>query len=180
MSYQTNRLTIVPMTIPFLESMLKGPDFFKASTSYTLPEPYTEFPDSIAYTIKSLQNAPSRSPWHSYALILISSSTYIGQAGFKSEPDDLGQVELGYEITLGYRLQGFAQEVIHFMLDIAFQSPGITAVTAHTLAEHNESNHLLIKNGFLYKGSLLDDDIKVWYWVLPKKAYQFKGLLAKI
>ncbi len=173
---KTARLSLMPVSVSFLESILKGPDIFKKNTSFELALPYTEFPESIPFTLESLSIQNPLSPWLTYAIILEESSTYIGQCGFKSIPDDDGEVEFGYEIARDFRRHGYAHEAIQALLEIAFNEPHCQTVIAHTLALKNESNHLLIKNGFLYQGTLIEENEKIWRWTLPKKVYFLRKL----
>ena len=174
----TPRLTLIPFTIPMLEAMKDGQESFFELTSYHLPQKFTEFPDSMDYTIDAAKKKEPEMPWTSYAIIFNSEQTYAGQCGFKSSPDQNGHVELGYEIAEKYRLKGLANEVIQALIDLAFDHSEINIIIAHTLAEKNISNHLLIKNGFVFTKSIEDEeDGKIWKWSLSRKAYQLRKLL---
>jgi ribosomal-protein-alanine N-acetyltransferase len=174
---RTPRLLLIPMSPEWMEAMREGGEKFKAVTGYFLPEPYTEFPeamDQIILHLKSLQTSP---PWLSYAVVRPSDATYIGQAGFKGKPDEAGVVEIGYEIAKGVRLQGYANEVIRHLIHRAFEHPEIMAILAHTLPLKNESNHLLIKNKFVFQTEIVEpEDGPVWQWILKKNAYRFARL----
>lgn len=174
----TDRLMLIPLTIPILESIIAGPEAFLRCTSFVLPAPYTEFPESMEYTINSILQNPPEMPWSSYAIILKSAQTYIGQCGFKSSPDANGFVELGYEIAREFRLQGYAGEAILVLIDTAFSYPQINSIIAHTLAEQNISNHLLVNHGFVFEKSIIDEeDGKIWKWVLNRKVYHWRKLI---
>lgn len=175
---KTGRLSLMPLTIPILESILKGPGSFLHLTSYQLPETFTEFPESMEYTINWMLKSTPQLPWTSYAIISDMARTYIGQCGFKSSPDENGQVELGYEIAKDFRLKGYATEVITALIDVAFANPQVKMIIAHTLALQNISNHLLIKHGFVFDKSLEDeDDGKIWKWTLNRQVYHWRKLM---
>jgi [ribosomal protein S5]-alanine N-acetyltransferase len=161
-----------------LEAIQDGHESFYSLTSYHLPQTYTEFPESMEYTINANKKEPPILPWTSYAIILKSQRKYIGQCGFKSSPDTDGQVELGYEIAEDYRLNGYANEVIVELIDIAFSHAIISSLLAHTLAEQNISNHLLIKHGFVFDKAIIDEeDGKIWKWVLSRNKYHLIKLM---
>ncbi|MEP7320588.1 MAG: GNAT family protein [Saprospiraceae bacterium] len=174
----TSRLTLIPFTIPMLESIKKGPESFFALTSFDLPLKFTEFPDSMDYTIAHFTKIRPEIPWTSYAIIFNAENTYAGQGGFKSSPDPEGNIELGYEIAEPFRLKGLANETIEALIDIAFGKQEINRIVAHTLAEQNISNHLLIKHGFVFEMALEDaEDGKIWKWTLSRSVYHLRKLM---
>lgn len=174
----TSRLTLIPFTIPMLEAIKKGPESFFTLTTFDLPLKFTEFPDSMDYTIAYFTKNQPVIPWTSYAIILNAENTYAGQGGFKSSPDHEGNIEMGYEIAEPFRLMGLANETIESLIDIAFSKQEIKRITAHTLAEKNISNHLLIKHGFVFEMALEDeDDGKIWKWSLSRSVYHLRKLM---
>lgn len=169
----TDRLKLIPLTAEWIEEMKSGPAPFKALTGYGLPSPYTEFPEAVDQIIMHLESSQSLAPWISYGVIKKDESMYIGQGGFKGEPNEEGVVEIGYEIAKDYRGRGFAHEIIQYLVGVAFNHPEVKTIMAHTLAAKNESNHLLIKNKFVYDKTIIDpDDGAVWQWILKRSAYQ--------
>ncbi len=177
---RTPRLLLIPMTPEWMETMKEGGEKFKFITGYSLPEPFTEFPEALDHIIIHLKTLQSSPPWISYAIVRPSDAVYIGQAGFKGNPDESGMVEIGYEIAKGFRLQGYAHEVIRHLIGEAFEHPEIKTILAHTLPLKNESNHLLIKNNFVFQREVVDpEDGPVWQWILKRNAYQFAGIQGK-
>ena len=176
----TKNLLLVPFTIPMLEAMIQGQESFFTLTSYHLPLRFTEFPESMEFSIDAIKKNEPMLPWTSYAIILKSENMYSGQCGFKSLPDANGQVELGYEIAEDYRLKGYANEVITALIDIAFSKTEINVIIAHTLPAKNISNHLLIKHGFIFDKSIIDEeDGKIWKWSLSRYQYHLKRLMGE-
>jgi RimJ/RimL family protein N-acetyltransferase len=177
--YQLNtpRLALLPLSLEWLEAMKMGREKFKSITGYKLPEPFTEFPESLDHSIQQLQSIQFTPPWISYAIVRPVDPVYIGQCGFKGYPDKGGCVEIGYEVAKEFRLQGYAHEVIRCLIREAFRHPEINTILAHTLPLKNESNHLLIKNHFVFQKEIEDpDDGLVWQWILKRAAYRFVGL----
>lgn len=173
----TERLRLIPLSPEWLEAMKTGPEKFKLLTGYSLPDPFTEFPESMDQIILHLKENPGPPPWLSYALIRPNDGVYIGQGGYKGPPTADGTVEIGYEIAKGYRSNGYANEVIRFLVREAFRHPEVRTIRAHTLPRRNESNHLLIKNKFVFQSLVVDpDDGPVWQWELKKDAYRFAVL----
>ncbi|MEO5581474.1 MAG: GNAT family protein [Saprospiraceae bacterium] len=164
-----------------LEALKKGPESFFKLTSFDLPLKFTEFPDSMDYTIAFHQKNQPEIPWTSYAIILNAENTYVGQSGFKSSPDHEGNIELGYEIAEPFRLKGLANETIEALIDTAFGRKEVNRILAHTLAEKNISNHLLIKHGFVFEKAMEDDqDGKIWKWTLSRNIYHLRKLMKEV
>ncbi|MEP7268185.1 MAG: GNAT family N-acetyltransferase [Saprospiraceae bacterium] len=174
----SSRLQLRSFSIDFLESLLKGPADLKSHFDLHLPDPFTEFPESISASIKHIQDSESNFPFLSYAIILKEENTFIGQCGFVNPPDISGAVEFGYEIAKDYRGRGFADESIKSLIQAAFINHDSNTIMAHTLAEKNASNHLLIKNGFVFEKSIADTkDGDIWKWFLTRKMHQFRQLM---
>ncbi|MDZ4708147.1 MAG: GNAT family N-acetyltransferase [Saprospiraceae bacterium] len=170
----TDRLVLLPLTAEWMEAMSAGTEKFQLFTGYHLPTPFTEFPEAIDSIILHLKTTQALPPWISYAIVNPLDSSYIGQAGFKGGPDQSGTVEIGYEIAEGFRLKGYADEVIRNLTRKAFEHKEIKIIMAHTLPVKNGSNHLLIKNKFVFQSAFMDpDDGMVWQWVLKRNAYLF-------
>lgn len=173
----TKNLNLLPLTPEWLEAMRMGPEKFQSFTGYRLPDPYTEFPEALDQIILHLKTNPSQPPWISYAIIHTKTSTYIGQAGYKGQPNQDGIVEIGYEIARAFRSRGFAHEVIRHLIREAFNRKEVKAILAHTLPQKNPSNHLLIKNKFVFQSRIVDpDDGPVWQWILKRTAYTFSNI----
>jgi RimJ/RimL family protein N-acetyltransferase len=88
----------------------------------------------------------------------------VGWGGYKGPPDADGTVEIGYEIAASCRGRGLATDAARTMVTEAFADPAVHRVIAHTLPEHNASNHILRKLGFVFAGDALDRDTPAWRW----------------
>ena len=172
-----HRIKLIPLTLEMIQSIMIGPEDFYSRFGIILPTPYTEFPGSMENSINSLKANHSSSPFLSYAIISKDQATYIGQAGFFGPPDETGTVELGYEIARDFRGKGFANEVIELLIKTAFEVTEVKSIIAHTLNTRNASNHLLIKNNFIFDRAVeSDEDGTIWRWVLTRKMYLFKQM----
>ena len=169
----TTRLRLLPFNKNWLEAIQAGGHAFLAHTGYRLPQPFTEFPESFQATGSAFSEGKQEFPWLSFAFLWEQESTYVGQGGFKGRPNDQGVVEIGYEIAEAFRSMGFAHEAIGALVHEAFRHEEVRQVCAHTLPGFNASNHLLIKNKFVFDSTVTDEeDGPVWKWVLRKAAYR--------
>lgn len=174
---ETDRIKLIPLTLEMILSIMNGPEDFYSKFGIILPTPYTEFPGSLENSIESLNATHSVSPFQSYAIITKEQATYIGQTGFFGPPDATGTVELGYEIALEFRGKGFANEVLELLIKTAFEVVEVKSIIAHTLSTRNASNHLLIKNNFIFAKTIVSEqDGTIWKWVLTRNMYLFKQM----
>jgi [ribosomal protein S5]-alanine N-acetyltransferase len=88
----------------------------------------------------------------------------MGFAGFKSAPDAVGDVEIGYLTFPMHEGKGVAKAMAAAMVHLA-RSSGAKALTAKTLPESNASTGVLAANGFVRDGEGADDDVgTIWRW----------------
>jgi ribosomal-protein-alanine N-acetyltransferase len=103
--------------------------------------------------------------WWTYLPIHVWKNAVIGSCGFKGPPDSDGMVELGYEVIEQYRNRGYAREITHILINLAFKDDSVKKVRAHTLATSNPSASLLEKCGFKKIDEVQDEeDGPMWRW----------------
>lgn len=168
-------MILLPIDIQLAMAIRNGNQSFYELTGYTLPDPFSIFPDSMNQTINLLQSAENKN--FGFAFIHQIDKAYIGQGGyFYPDANDTTQIEIGYEVVAGYQRQGYATEYVQNILGLIFNKLGCKKIIAHTLPYLNPSNRLLIRKGFVYTGQSQDpDEGKVWDWALNKKVYQIKN-----
>jgi [ribosomal protein S5]-alanine N-acetyltransferase len=170
-----NKIVLRPIDLDLLSAIQGGKRDMQEKIGAILPDDYTEFPDSFQYLYNSLKKNELILPFTSYSIFLSDPLTYIGQCGFVHAPDEQGSTEIGYEICKAYRGHGYADQSIKQLIKIAFESTQVNQIVAHTLGTQNASNHLLIKNHFVYDKTIFNtEDGNIWKWVLNKKVYQIK------
>ena len=169
---ETDRLWLLPANVDSIGDLLLRKPTLSVPNSdrpITVPVGWTEFEEVLVPSYELLQDNPDIQPWWMYLFIHRADQTLIGSGGFKGKPDEMGMVEIGYEISAPYRQQGLATEVVKAMVQFAFSQPEITRILAHTLPEENPSNRLLKKLGFAFVGTVDDpDDGEIWKWELKK------------
>ncbi|HEY0115885.1 MAG TPA: GNAT family N-acetyltransferase [Allosphingosinicella sp.] len=103
-----------------------------------------------------------RPPWCSYAVRR--EGALLGLGGFKGEPGERMEVEIGYLTFKPAEGQGVASETAAALVEIA-RDAGASLVCAHTLPEENASTGVLRRNGFAFSGPVVDpEDGEVWRW----------------
>jgi RimJ/RimL family protein N-acetyltransferase len=107
----------------------------------------------------------SQPPWHGYLGVESEGKRLVGVCGFKGNPNAACEVEIAYGTVPGFEGRGYATEMARALVGIAFGSPAVQRVIAHTLPETNASCRVLKKVGMRNAGEVMDpEDGKVWRW----------------
>jgi [ribosomal protein S5]-alanine N-acetyltransferase len=120
-----------------------------------------------------LKANPAALPWWMHLFIHAADGALIGLGGYKGVPDEGGAVEIGYSLAPAYRGQGLATEAARGLIANALESPQVTRVDAHTLAEKNPSTRVLQRVGMRFVQAKLDpDDGEIWHWSVTREEYK--------
>lgn len=154
----TDRLDLVPATIPALRAALEGTQTLAAILDGHVPPTWPpEYLDAraVQFSLDRLTEDPALLGWWMYFVILPRGPvgrTLIGSAGYKGPPLADGTVEVGYGIVSDQRRQGYATEVTRALVARAFALPAVHRVIAETLPELVPSIGVLRKCGFRFTG----------------------------
>jgi len=85
-------------------------------------------------------------PWGLFTVVEKSSEMSNGGIGFKSSPNERGEVEIGYGISGSFQGRGVATEAVLALCELARR--GARAVIAETDIENVASQRVLEKSGF--------------------------------
>jgi RimJ/RimL family protein N-acetyltransferase len=85
-------------------------------------------------------------PWGLLVIVDTASGLAVGGIGFKSPPDENGDVEIGYGVCESFQSRGVATEAVLAVCEIARR--GARAVIAETDRENVASRRVLEKSGF--------------------------------
>lgn len=165
LSINTPRLLLINSTIPILETAITGKDHLAALLDITIPDHWSEFGDApFIYALEKVKANPGSDMWWSWLPLLKAENRLIGNGGYKGPPQD-GIVEIGYEVALAYRQQGYATEIALALVENAFTHADVHTVIAHTLPEENASVRVLRRCGFTFAGEVMDpEDGLIWTW----------------
>lgn len=161
------RLKLINCTPELLNWILKGNDVLSKNLKVNVPNNWTESgPEIFNYFLKVIIEDPKAQKYLNYLPIDNKTNMLIGSCGFKGTPKN-GRVEIGYEVCMDFRNQGFATEMVQLLLEIALASKQINKVVAHTIAKDNASTSVLKKCGFSFVKAILDEvDGIVYRWQL--------------
>ncbi|MGV3710919.1 MAG: GNAT family N-acetyltransferase [Gemmatimonas sp.] len=168
---RTQRLHLVPVERQHIDALQLGRNTLAALLAVSVPAEWPHFPHAFAPPrADDPAFLPADVHWYGYFFVDNAQRTLVGNGGFKGPPDDEGIVEIGYEVAASLQNRGYAAEAARGMIDFAFASPTVTAVTAHTLGEINASNRVLQKTG-MTRGADVDHPKlgTVWSWKITRQ-----------
>jgi len=157
-SIETQRLRLIPLNIVQLELLVKGRHVLESAMELKLSNFelnadssfLEEFQTAIeSYTIPAVKANADKYFWYTHWLIIEKATNLtIGGVGMAGEPDESGQVILGYFIDKKWEGKGFATESVASMLTWVLKDASVKAIIADTPAAHIGSQKVLKKNGF--------------------------------
>ena len=95
-----------------------------------------------------------------YAVIEKASNNCIGTFSFLYLPAEDGY-HIGYALMPNFWGRGFAQEMVKFGIDYFFNQTNKKVLFAITQTENSASQNVLLKNGFLLKGTSTENNKQI-------------------
>lgn len=159
----TPEIMLLPVLPSHKAALAEHRERLGAALNLRVPEGWPQFPEAF-----DPLNKTGSAEWPSYFFVSTSHQSIVGNGGFVGPPIE-GQVEIGYEVAPEFQNKGFATSAVHMLLRKAFQSASVQSVIAHTLAEHNASNAVLLKAGMSFVAELPSEEVgKVWQWRISR------------
>lgn len=167
---ETPNLILMACDQQTLEYAIQGNHQLSKHINAIVPEDWTEFGSrALKYSLDKLKSSEDEKGWWSYFPIHKADNKLIGLCGYKGQPNDTGQVEIGYEIKSEYRNYGLATEIAKALIDNAFNFETVNSIKAHTLGEVNASNKVLINCGFHKTDEVDGKELgTLWKWELQR------------
>jgi RimJ/RimL family protein N-acetyltransferase len=97
--------------------------------------------------VARLHDAGSEGHW-----LILNGDEVVGLCGYKSPPDDMRTVEIGYGIAPERRQKGYATKAISLLLKEARADHAVDKVLAETAVANPASRTVLERNGFTHVG----------------------------
>lgn len=162
----TERLRLIPMTVPFLQSSLAG-DLGAAGNllGATIPEDWLSSQPVMALRLRQLRRNPALQPWLMRAMVHIESDSMIGHIGCHDapgaaylQPNVPNGVEIGYTVFFAHRRQGYAREALAGLMQWAHNEHAITQFVLSISPQNEPSRRIAHHFGFVHKGVVEDDE----------------------
>jgi RimJ/RimL family protein N-acetyltransferase len=116
-----------------------------------IPHPYTD--EDADRWLSRLQRAPERNGHDSNWAIRDKSDQLIGGVGLEGDATTWShRAEIGYWLAQSHWGQGIMTAVVGAVCRHAFETLGLTKITAHVLPSNEASARVLVKNDFVQEG----------------------------
>lgn len=161
MQLQTLNLLIIPLTQAQLANYSTS-DFSLENSLYvnTIPRIVEE---KLANVIKnkilpSVNDTSKNYLYYTFwTIISKQENVMVADCCFKGEPNENGEIEIGYGTYPAFEGKGFMTEAVGEMVTWAFTQPNVKAVTAQTNPNNIASQKILQKNNFVQCGQTTEN-----------------------
>ena len=158
----TERLIIIPMTHSMIRSVLNSDndmyDNLGIISNGKWPLPDTM---DILHFIKDNMNKNDEvSGFDVWMIVKKDGMNVIGDAGFKGEPNEAGEIEIGFGLIPEEHQKGYGYELASALMDWAAQQSEVKVIKAECLLDNTGSIKLLQKCGM----SEVSRDSELIYW----------------
>jgi RimJ/RimL family protein N-acetyltransferase len=163
---RTDRLLLIPASAALFECELAGAEALAYALDAVIGDEWSTFAilNILPMLVNQLRDCPENASWFPWYWLRIDADTreLIGSGGFKGPPDDLGQVQVGYEVLGSHQGNGFATEAVAALVGWALGNDDVDTVVAECLPNNPASIRVLQKCGFVEVGDGLEKGTRLW------------------
>ncbi len=163
---ETPQLLIKPLNYEQLLKYIRNDNSLEKelNLSVTFREIPPELTEALEQTILPAVADNTRNYLYStlWTIILKDQDKMIGDLCFVGEPNESGEVEIGYGTYKAFQGKGYMTEAVGGMIRWALEQPEIKAIVASADKTNTASYSVLIKNGFIKSGENQD----LFHWRL--------------
>jgi len=149
---ETERLKVKALTAEELKQHVQSPDDFANKSGLKPSSSLIDYQTREAILNDLLPNVDDPAKdylfYTMWIIIHKQKKTIIGGLCFHGEPDENGEIEIGYGIDNNYRNQGFMYEALIGLIDWLKNTSKVESITAETEYSNSASIKLLEKVGF--------------------------------
>lgn len=159
--YATDRLDLIASTLDHLLAELESTERFASVLGVEVGPgwPPGEYDRNAIefFRDRLLEGGEEVVGWYGWYAIRRASvdlpAVVVAACGYFGPPAETGEVEVGYSVVPSFRRQGYATEIVHALVRIAFSDPRVQRVVARTTQHNNASISTLKRAGFMQAGS---------------------------
>ena len=147
---KTDRLLLMPVTLEITRLLLNGKidEIEKLGVKIGGKWPGTDIFHILPIINKELERYKCSTGFEIWMIIKKESMVVIGDIGFHGQPDDSGEVEIGYGLIEEERRKGYTFEALKAMINWAAKQKNVKSVIADCLIENIASSCILSKMKF--------------------------------
>lgn len=164
---ETTRLILIPMTLEVTKSLLDG-DYKEVEKLGIRPDenwPSDDTKDILPVILGSLEKSKIPSGFEAWMIVKKDNMQVIGDIGFHGEPDEKGEVEVGYGLVEKERGKGIGFESLQAIMEWVNSQTSVKVIKADCLIENMPSIRILEKVGM--KETNRDNNLIYWEFVKP-------------
>lgn len=164
---ETKRLILLPLTYEQLLKYVRCDNSLEKELNLNDSKRIieTDLKEALEQTI--LPNVADKSKDYLYCTIWTAISKtenkMVGDLCLYGEPNEKGEIEIGYGVYEEYLNRGFMTEMVQGMIEWAKTQPKVKAIIASTDKTNLASFRVLEKNGFVKSG----ESEELFHWLLP-------------
>lgn len=162
----TNRLILVPITYDMVISLLNREckEIEKLGFKLNSKWPRKDTIDILEILRKTMKKLNEPTGYEVWMIVRKDNRIIIGDVGFKGEPNEKGEIEIGYGIIYDERKKGFGFEATDPLIKWALSQEKVKTVKADCLVENIGSIRILEKIGM----QEVHRDEEFIYWEIVK------------
>ncbi|MFT5823797.1 MAG: ribosomal-protein-alanine N-acetyltransferase [Crocinitomix sp.] len=166
---KTKRLQIIPLTAFQLDLYARSGDGLIKNLG--LNNQSVHIPKKVQEVIRLKTIAAVKDPANNalfstfWTIINLESNCMVGDLCFKGNPNELGEVEIGYGTHAEFQKKGFMTEAVGGLLQWALEQENVNYIWAETDPKNVASQKVLSNNDF----EKIDETPENIYWRISKK-----------
>lgn len=166
----TNRLILVPITLEIVTYLINRQSAKVESMGFKINDkwPTEDTMDILPIIQEELKKNKTHTGFEVWMICKREDMTIIGDIGFKGQPNEKGEVEIGYGLIEEERRKGYGYEALSAMINWGFKHEKVNCIKADCLIDNIPSIKILEKSGM--KETKRDSELV--YWEIFKKSYQ--------
>ncbi|MBU3191843.1 GNAT family N-acetyltransferase [Clostridium bowmanii] len=164
----TERLILIPMSLDITNSLIEESTTvieklgLKADSNW----PTEDTKDILPMVKRALEKSIIPTGFGCWMIVKKATMKIIGDIGFKGQPDEKKELEIGYGLVEKESGKGFATEALREILDWALSQKNVNIIKADCLINNLPSIHVLEKVGM----KETNRDHELIYWELQKNS----------
>jgi RimJ/RimL family protein N-acetyltransferase len=161
----TNRLTLIPLTLEITKSLLNGNRQYIEHLGIKCDEkwPTEDTMDILPIINNSLEQSKLPTGFEAWMIVDKTNIKIIGDIGFHGRPNEHGEVEIGFGLVKNERGKGFGSEALNAIMDWLSHQESVKVIQAECLISNKPSAVILEKAGL--KEMTRDDEFIYWKMV---------------
>lgn len=162
----TDRLVLIPITYEIINSLINKDPLKIENVDLKINEswPTDDTMDILPIFKAQLKDSRVITGFEMWVIVKEESSIIIGDIGFKGQPNEKGEVEIGYGLVKEERKKGYGSEAVKAMVEWALNNDTVQCIKADCLINNIPSSKILEKIGM----TEIMRDKDLIYWELRK------------